>query len=127
LNVGVLHPGEMGAAVGAALAAAGHEVLWASEGRSEATRRRAAAFENAGSVAEFVGRSDIVFSVVPPHAALEVARSLPQFDGIYIDANAVSPETARAVAHRSRGSSTTASSAGRPRRGSISPATRRRR
>jgi Domain of unknown function (DUF1932) len=87
----------MGAAVGAALAAAGHDVLWASEGRSEATRRRAAAFEDAGSVAEVVGRSDIVFSVVPPHAALELARSLPPFGGIYVDANAVSPETARAV------------------------------
>jgi uncharacterized protein DUF1932/F420-dependent NADP oxidoreductase-like protein len=97
VNVGLLHPGEMGAAVGAALAAAGHDVVWASDGRGEATRARAGAFEDAGTVAELVARCEVVFSVVPPHAALELARSLPPFDGIYVDANAVSPETARAV------------------------------
>jgi hypothetical protein len=97
VNVGLLHPGEMGAAVGAALAAAGHDVLWASEGRSEATRARAAAFEDVATVAEVVARCDAVFSVVPPHAALDLARSLPAYGGIYVDANAVSPATARAV------------------------------
>ena len=97
MNVGLLHPGEMGAAVGAALVAAGHDVLWASEGRSEATRARADAFSDAGTVREVVARCEVVFSVVPPHAALDLARSLPAFDGIYVDANAVSPETARAV------------------------------
>jgi hypothetical protein len=97
VNVGLLHPGEMGSAVGAALVAAGHDVLWASAGRSEATRARAAAFNDAGTVAQVVARSEVVLSVVPPHAALEVARSLPPFAGIYVDANAVSPETARTV------------------------------
>jgi hypothetical protein len=97
MTVGVLHPGEMGAAIGAALLAAGHEVLWASEGRSEATRRRGANFVDAGSVANVVERSEVVFSVVPPHAAVELAESLPAFDGIYVDANAVSPGTARRV------------------------------
>jgi hypothetical protein len=38
--VGLLHPGEMGAAVGTA---ANAEVIWASEGRSDATRLRAPA------------------------------------------------------------------------------------
>jgi hypothetical protein len=97
VNVGLLHPGEMGTAVGAALAAAGHDVLWASEGRSDATHARAVPFEDAGSVSDVVARCEVVFSVVPPHAALELARSLPAFEGIYVDANAVSPETARAV------------------------------
>jgi len=94
MTVGLLHPGEMGAAIGAALLAAGHEVLWASEGRSEATRRRAADFVDAGSVANVIARSEVVFSVVPPSAAFELAESLPAFDGIYVDANAVSPATA---------------------------------
>ena len=47
MRVGLLHPGQMGASVGAAAMAAGAEVLWASEGRSPATRERA---ESAGSV-----------------------------------------------------------------------------
>ena len=92
--VGLLHPGEMGAAIGGALQSAGHEVIWASDGRSEATRVRAADFVDAGSVANVVARSEVVFSVVPPSAAVELAESLPPFDGIYVDANAVSPATA---------------------------------
>ena len=41
-TIGLLHPGEMGAAVGQCLTAAGHRVLWVPEGRSAATRKRAA-------------------------------------------------------------------------------------
>jgi 3-hydroxyisobutyrate dehydrogenase-like beta-hydroxyacid dehydrogenase len=95
--VGLLHPGEMGAALGTALVDAGHDVLWASDGRSEATLARAAAFRDAGAVADIVREAEIVVSVVPPHAALAVAHALPPFDGIYVDANAVSPATARDV------------------------------
>jgi 3-hydroxyisobutyrate dehydrogenase-like beta-hydroxyacid dehydrogenase len=95
--VGLLHPGEMGAAVGNALVAAGHSVLWASAGRSDATRARAAAFEDAGTVPELAARSDVVFSIVPPHAARDVAGSVQPFGGIYVDANAVAPETARSL------------------------------
>jgi 6-phosphogluconate dehydrogenase (decarboxylating) len=97
VKIGLLHPGEMGATVGAALAAAGHEVLWASEGRSAETRERATAFTDAGAASEVVAQSEVVFSVVPPHAALELARSLPPFDGIYVDANAIAPSTAREI------------------------------
>jgi len=95
--VGLLHPGEMGAAIGNALVAAGHTVLWASEGRSDATRARAAAFEDAGTVPEVAARSEVVFSVVPPHATHNVAASVQPFGGIYVDANAVAPETARSL------------------------------
>ena len=39
----------------------------------------------------------MILSVCPPHAAIEVARSLRRFEGVYVDANAVSPATARMV------------------------------
>jgi 3-hydroxyisobutyrate dehydrogenase-like beta-hydroxyacid dehydrogenase len=39
-----------------------------------------------------------VLSVCPPHAALDVARAARGFEGIYVDANAIAPETARAIA-----------------------------
>jgi 3-hydroxyisobutyrate dehydrogenase-like beta-hydroxyacid dehydrogenase len=98
--VGILHPGEMGAAVAAALRGSGETVLWASAGRSPATVERAerAGLEDAGGVAEVCSRSDVLLSVCPPHAALDVARSAAGFDGIYIDANAIAPETARTIA-----------------------------
>jgi 3-hydroxyisobutyrate dehydrogenase-like beta-hydroxyacid dehydrogenase len=98
--VGVLHPGEMGAAVGASLRERGVSVLWASAGRSQATAQRAqaAGLEDAGDVRELRHRSDILLSICPPHAALEVADAAYFFQGIYVDANAISPELARTVA-----------------------------
>src|SRR5581483_4499555 len=97
VRVGLLHPGEMGATIGNALVAAGHDVLWASEGRSDATRARATAFTDAGSIAGVCTEAEVVFSVVPPHAAVELAASLPEFGAIYVDANAVAPATAARV------------------------------
>jgi 3-hydroxyisobutyrate dehydrogenase-like beta-hydroxyacid dehydrogenase len=98
--VGVLHPGEMGAAVAGALTGRGETVLWASAGRSAATaeRARAAGLEDVGEVAEVCRRSEILLSICPPHAALDVARASSGFTGIYVDANAIAPDTAREVA-----------------------------
>ena len=89
----------MGAALGAELVGRGHRVVWASDGRSAATARRAgdAGLEDVGTGAELVSRSDVVLSVCPPHAAGDVAKSVVGLDGIYVDANAVSPATAREI------------------------------
>lgn len=97
--VGILHPGEMGAAFGAVLLDAGHTLLWVSAGRSDATQARAAdaGLEDAGSLAALVERCDVIFSICPPHAALELAAALPPFDGVFVDANAIAPSTARHV------------------------------
>ncbi len=98
-TIGLLHPGEMGAAVGKCLAGAGHRVLWVPEGRGAATRERAEAAGLAGvTMAEIITRSEVIVSVCPPHAALDVARQVAGFGGLYLDANAVSPATALEVA-----------------------------
>jgi 3-hydroxyisobutyrate dehydrogenase-like beta-hydroxyacid dehydrogenase len=89
--VGLLHPGQMGTAIGDALRATGHDVRWVSEGRSKETRARAAAFRDAGTVAALLSEAELILSVCPPHAALEVARAAAGFAGTYVDANAVSP------------------------------------
>ena len=98
--IGLLHPGEMGAAVGRCLTGTGHTVLWASEGRGPQTaaRARAAGLNDAGTAAEVADRADIIFSICPPHAALDVAWAVQGFGGLFIDANAISPATAREVA-----------------------------
>jgi 3-hydroxyisobutyrate dehydrogenase-like beta-hydroxyacid dehydrogenase len=51
-------------------------------------------------VGELVGACDVVLSVCPPHAALDVADSMAGFRGVYVDANAVSPGTAAQLAGR---------------------------
>jgi 3-hydroxyisobutyrate dehydrogenase-like beta-hydroxyacid dehydrogenase len=100
-TIGLLNPGEMGSMVGAAVRSAGSRVLWAGEGRSGATRKRAAdaGLEDAGSVASVVKASEIILSVCPPHAAVDVATQVAalRFAGTYVDGNAVSPATAREI------------------------------
>ena len=99
VTVGLLHPGEMGAAIGAALRARGEPVVWTSAGRSAATIERAehAGLTDVGDIRELCRRADVILSVCPPHAAVDVARSVEGFRGTYLDANAVSAETARAI------------------------------
>jgi 3-hydroxyisobutyrate dehydrogenase-like beta-hydroxyacid dehydrogenase len=98
--IGLLHPGEMGAAVGSVLRGEGRQVLWASAGRGTATARRAeeADLQDVGTVAELVRRCEVILSVCPPHAATQVAQAVAGFTGVFVDANAVSPATAQAVA-----------------------------
>jgi len=100
VTVGLLHPGEMGAALGGALVESGRRVVWASAGRSAATaaRARGAALEDVESLAEVRRLSDVIVSVCPPHAAADVARSVQGFSGIFVDANAIAPATTRAIA-----------------------------
>jgi 3-hydroxyisobutyrate dehydrogenase-like beta-hydroxyacid dehydrogenase len=100
-TIGVLHPGEMGSVVAARAKEAGGRVLWTSEGRREETRRRAAAagLEDAGSLRDLAAASDVILSVCPPEAALDLARQVAAtgFNRLYVDGNAVSPATARAI------------------------------
>jgi 3-hydroxyisobutyrate dehydrogenase-like beta-hydroxyacid dehydrogenase len=100
VTVGLLHPGEMGAALGSALRNRGAMVLWASSGRSAATTRRAelADLQDFEWAYELSRRCDVIMSVCPPHAAIDVANSVSGFGGVFVDANAVSPATARAIA-----------------------------
>jgi 3-hydroxyisobutyrate dehydrogenase-like beta-hydroxyacid dehydrogenase len=99
VTIGLLNPGEMGAAVGRCLAGAGHEVLWAGSGRSAQTAARAAAagLTDAGTVAALMTRAEVIICVCPPHSALDMAWTVHGFGGLYMDANAVSPATSREI------------------------------
>jgi 3-hydroxyisobutyrate dehydrogenase-like beta-hydroxyacid dehydrogenase len=78
--------------------------LWCPQGRSEATAARAIAsgMESVDSLAELVARSNVIVSVCPPASAVEVAESISAlgFTGIYVDANAIAPATARSIGTR---------------------------
>ncbi|MGH7823821.1 MAG: DUF1932 domain-containing protein [Candidatus Binatia bacterium] len=100
-TVGLLHPGNMGVTIGAAAATSGARVIWVSDQRGAATRRRAeqAGLIDARDLADAVGQSEVVLSVCPPYAAVEVARMVAatNYKGIYVDANAVSRATAEEI------------------------------
>src|SRR3954465_1954160 len=90
----------MGAVIAGALRERGETVLWASAGRSAATAERAEAAgpQDAGHADGVRRRREILLSILPPPAARGVARAASGFAGIYVDANAIAPDTARAVA-----------------------------
>lgn len=107
-TVTILHPGSMGAAM-AAQAIGARRVLWVSVGRSSVTTERA---ESAGltscmSLEEALGTSDAVLSICPPHVAEDVATEVAAhaFKGLYLDANAISPQRMERITSEIRPSS----------------------
>ena len=102
-TIAVIAAGAMGAAVGGALGAGGHRVVTALAGRSAATASRAAenGMEDLGGLGTAVAAADVVLSILPPAAALGLAREVVAAglkDGaLYVDCNAVAPQTAAAI------------------------------
>jgi 3-hydroxyisobutyrate dehydrogenase-like beta-hydroxyacid dehydrogenase len=103
-TVAVIAPGNMGAAVGARLTENGVTVLTLLKGRSASSVKRAtAAGMRDASEAEIVG-ADFVLSIVPPGDARALAEKLkPALQAanrkpVYVDCNAVSPDTVKAIA-----------------------------
>ncbi len=103
-HVVVLHPGEMGAAVAAAAVRSGAQVVWCAADRGPSTVARAeqAGLVRAESLAEALDGAVIVLSICPPAAADETADAVLElgFTGTFVDANAVSPDRARAIGAR---------------------------
>lgn len=103
--VGILSPGDMGHVVGAVLREHGLRVLTSLEGRSPRTRALAASagIEDAGSLNDLVRAVDMLLSILVPAEALGVAHQVAVAlrrsgaDLLYVDCNAVSPRTARAI------------------------------
>jgi len=97
-NIGILHPGEMGISIAASAINSGYQAYWASPGRSDKTRARAEKYNLAevDSFSQFCRTCEMIFSICPPHAAEEVAKSVIEagFKGLYLDANAISPQRA---------------------------------
>jgi len=102
VTIGLLHPGQMGSSIGAAAKASASRVVWVSEDRSAASRERAKAdgFEDVSWLNGMVNQSRIILSVCPPEFAIELAAEVHAlgFRGVYVDANAIAPETSRHIA-----------------------------
>ncbi|MEU9120079.1 DUF1932 domain-containing protein [Streptomyces sp. NPDC048506] len=103
ITVGLLHPGSMGAAFGAQLRRRNVRVLWCADGRSSRSRSRAedAGLEGVQNLAQLVSRADVLLSLCPPAAAVDVAQQVAAcgFEGrLYIEANAITPRRVKDVA-----------------------------
>lgn len=103
-TIAVIAPGAMGAAVAARLGENGADVVTSLSGRSPASAKRAAeAGMRIVDDAE-LPPSDLILSIVPPGDALGLAERLSPVlrsgsrKPLYVDCNAVSPETAERIA-----------------------------
>ena len=101
---GILYPGEMGATLGRLLARGGQRIVTTVAGRGPRTVSLAASadFELLCSLEDVVKASDVIISVVPPGAALTVARRVAdcpkaKADAVYVDINSVSPQTVQEI------------------------------
>lgn len=104
-NIGIVSPGDMGQAVAQTLKHTGFAVHTALDGRSERTRRLAAevGLNDCGSMQALVKTCDVLLSILNPAAAVDNARAAAvamQATGrrpLFVDCNAVSPQTARDI------------------------------
>lgn len=107
-TVGLLHVGEMGAAVASVLRSRGIRVVTTLRWRGNETARRAVqvGVVTLGALQDVVRESDVVISLVLPDAAAEVANSYcfhakqAPAGAVYVDANSIGPSTVRAIADR---------------------------
>jgi 3-hydroxyisobutyrate dehydrogenase-like beta-hydroxyacid dehydrogenase len=104
LKLGILHPGNMGVSVAASARNSGCEVYWASDRRSAETHARAdeQSLLDAGTVEDLCRTCEVIVSVCPPHAAEDVLEEVLHhgFTGLYLDANAISPQRAGRMGER---------------------------
>ncbi|MER6913333.1 DUF1932 domain-containing protein [Streptomyces sp. NPDC000594] len=102
--VTLLHPGSMGATIGAAAVRNGHRVRWVTTGRSPRTRARAeaAGLEPCDTLAEALSGTDIALSICPAHVAEDTAMSVAEqrYEGIFVESNPITPDLVRRISDR---------------------------
>ena len=104
-KIGVTSPGDMGQAVAQRLKACGFDVYVALDGRSPRTRELGtkAGLTDVGSLEKLVGTCDMIMSILNPGAAVDNARAVAAAmrktgkSPIYVDCNAIAPETGREI------------------------------
>lgn len=103
-RIAVIGMGAMGSAVAKALLSSGAEIVTYLEGRSSGTRERAAAVGIREVDLTALVKAKIILSIVPPSQAIAVADLVAtamrasQSPAIFIDCNAISPQTMGSVA-----------------------------
>jgi 3-hydroxyisobutyrate dehydrogenase-like beta-hydroxyacid dehydrogenase len=104
-TVGILSPGDMGAAIGSVLRQSGLDVVTCLRDRSQLTRMRAAeaGIRDVADVDEVARSADVVLSVLVPAEARSIAEAVAaslQRTGtgpVFVECNAIAPQTVRGI------------------------------
>ena len=103
-GIGIVSPGAMGSALGAAWQRGGARVFATVAGRSGRTRELARGLELLSSLRDVIDASDVLVSVGPPEYAVTIADSIARAGAstddrpLVVDINAISPGTMSQVA-----------------------------
>lgn len=105
MRITIIGAGAMGAGIGGRIASRGGTVLTLLDGRSQASRQRAAAAGMIATDLEGLATCDLILSIVPPERGaavvdqiLPVLAANPEIP--FCDANALAPATKRALAQK---------------------------
>jgi len=104
-TIAIISPGDMGSGIGKALVQEGYQVLTCLEGRSPLTKELAqqSGFQDTLNVDSLLSQTDCLISIVPPESAISVAQEVAGHIEsakpglIYVDCNAIAPQTAQKV------------------------------
>ncbi len=107
-TVALMSPGDMGHAVGAVLRHGGLRVITTLEGRSERTRglARDSGIEDVANDDVLVAQADVLLSILVPSEAEDLAARIAAAVSrvgttlVYVDCNAVAPQTVRRIGER---------------------------
>ena len=105
-TIAIMSPGDMGHAVGAVLREGGLRVISELDGRSERTRALAAraGIEEVADAAALVREADMLLSILVPAEAKALAERIARAVSgtgatpLYVDCNAIAPQTTRQIA-----------------------------
>jgi 3-hydroxyisobutyrate dehydrogenase-like beta-hydroxyacid dehydrogenase len=105
-TIGLMSPGDMGHTIGGVFVGKGHRVVTVLSGRSDLSKARAerAGMEDVADLNALVAESDFIFSIMPPEKADafagEVATAMKESGekAVYVDCNAISPDTTLSIA-----------------------------
>ncbi len=105
-NIGIISPGDMGQGVAISLKSSGYAVHTMLDGRSERTRALAheAGLNDCGSMFKLIETCEIVLSILNPAAAVDNAHAVAAAmkacgrTPLFVDCNAVAPQTVAEIA-----------------------------
>lgn len=104
-TIAIISPGDMGHVVGKVLRVHGLRVITSLEGRSLRTRQLAerAGIEDVGSLETVVRQANLILSILVPDQAVATAQRVAQAltaahaTTVYVDCNAIAPQTAHTI------------------------------
>lgn len=90
-DIGIVSPGKMGCSIAVSLINSGHSLYWASDGRSESTKKNAESLKikDVKSLSSLAKKCQYIFCIGTKSAGKDTLQEIPFYKGVFIDANSM--------------------------------------